>query len=91
MRVQFVNISKEQSILLFDLHHIITDGVSQIILKDEFLSLSSGKELSSIRLQYKDYSEWQNSAEQQELMRRQEMYWIDLYSNDIPVLNLPND
>ena len=76
---------------MVDLHHIITDGTSQGILGAEFVALYTGEELPSLKIQYKDYVGWLNSSEQQELIKQQEAYWLNLFSDDLPVLNLKTD
>ncbi|NOQ24125.1 MAG: amino acid adenylation domain-containing protein, partial [Bacteroidales bacterium] len=91
LRVSKVNIKGESSLLMIDMHHIISDGVSQAILEQEFQRLYSGEELVPLSLQYKDYSEWQNSEEQQIKVKEQEDYWVRKFDDEIPVLNLPTD
>jgi amino acid adenylation domain-containing protein len=81
----------KKCILLVDMHHIITDGVSLEILTKEFMNLCAGEELKPLRLQYKDYSEWKNSKKQKERIKRQEAYWLRLFSDEIPALQLPTD
>jgi len=78
---------------MVDMHHIISDGVSHVILTNEFRQLYAGigKALPPLRLQYKDYSQWQNSREQKDLIKEQEAYWLAMFSDEIPVLNLPTD
>jgi len=80
-------------ILFIDMHHIITDGTSQEILKKEFLEIYATPELefSPLRLQYKDYSEWQNSKIQKTILQIQQNYWYKEFPGELPVLNLPND
>ncbi|NIM13188.1 MAG: amino acid adenylation domain-containing protein, partial [Candidatus Aminicenantes bacterium] len=86
-------ISGENYILLLDMHHVITDGSSQGILAKEFAVLYTNpeEELPSLRLQYKDFSEWQNSREQRELVSGQKAYWTKEFSDELPVLDLPTD
>ncbi|NOQ24952.1 MAG: amino acid adenylation domain-containing protein, partial [Bacteroidales bacterium] len=91
LRVAIVNIKGEDSLLMIDMHHIISDGASHVTLEKEFQALLSGEELAPLPLQYKDYSEWQNSKEQQELIKNQEQYWLTKFEGEIPVLNLPID
>jgi len=80
-------------VLLVDMHHIITDGTSNGILTDEFTALYEGKggALSQLRLQYKDYAQWQNSEIQRAIIKEQETYWKRMYGEEVPVLNLPTD
>ncbi len=96
-RTAFINVvhvghvKSSHSVLFFVMHHLVTDGISYEILKNEFMALYSGKELSPLKLQYKDYAEWWNSEEQQELIKRQESYWLKTFSGELPVLKLPTD
>ncbi|MCP4149902.1 MAG: AMP-binding protein, partial [bacterium] len=77
--------------MMLDMHHIITDGTSQKVLLNDFLTIHAEKSLPTLKLQYKDYAEWQNSREQKELVKQQEQYWKDRLSGELPVLNLPTD
>jgi amino acid adenylation domain-containing protein len=92
-RVGVINAGEKKHLLLIDMHHIITDEISRNILVKEFTALYSkpGEALPELKLQYKDYAEWQKRVEYQELIRRQEFYWIQSFSDKLPVLNLPTD
>ena len=61
------------------------------ILSRRIQALYKGEDLPPLKLQYKDYSQWQNSAEQQQLIKQQEAYWLKEFAGEIPVLNLPID
>ncbi|MCP4151899.1 MAG: amino acid adenylation domain-containing protein, partial [bacterium] len=78
-------------ILILDMHHIIADGTSIRVFEKEFMALYSGEELEPPKVQYKDYSEWQNSEPVKEEIREQEDYWLKQYVGELPVLNLPYD
>ncbi|WP_337194240.1 amino acid adenylation domain-containing protein, partial [Paenibacillus sp. OT2-17] len=80
-----------QHLLMLDMHHIVSDGVSMGVLTDEFVRLYDGEELSPMRIQYKDYAVWQQSEAHQEWMQRQEAYWLDTFRGELPVLDLPTD
>ena len=90
-RPPLLRVGLVRGVLMLDMHHIVSDGTSHGILEREFMSFLAGKELPGLRLQYKDYARWQNSEEQQALVRRQESYWLRRFTGDIPVLNLPAD
>ncbi|MCP5108811.1 MAG: polyketide synthase, partial [bacterium] len=81
----------EKKILLVDIHHIISDGISNNILINEFTDLYPGKKLPRPRLQYRDFSQWQNGPGQKEFIRRQKTYWMREFSDEIPTLHLPTD
>ncbi|EHS57413.1 non-ribosomal peptide synthetase, partial [Paenibacillus sp. Aloe-11] len=80
-----------QHLLMLDMHHIVSDGVSMGVLTDEFVRLYDGEELSPMRIQYKDYAVWQQGEAHQEWMQRQESYWLDTFRGELPVLDLPTD
>ncbi|MCP4151916.1 MAG: non-ribosomal peptide synthetase, partial [bacterium] len=77
--------------LLMDMHHIITDATSQEILTKELFALNAGENLPPLKLQYRDYAEWQNNAKQKHALKQQEEYWIKKYTGEYPILELPLD
>ena len=77
--------------LLVDMHHIIADGVSHDVLVRDFTALYNGEELIPLRIQYRDFSEWQNNPRQKEAVKQQEAYWLKAFAGEIPLLNLPLD
>ncbi|MDQ1350459.1 MAG: Non-ribosomal peptide synthetase [Acidobacteriota bacterium] len=91
MRAGLIKTGERKHVLMVDMHHIITDGASDNILKKEFISLYSGKELPPLQFQYKDYSEWRRSRKIKEYLKRQEAYWLKEFAGEIPLLNLPID
>jgi amino acid adenylation domain-containing protein len=90
IRVGLVKISDQSHLLMVDLHHIISDGVSHKILVKDFMNLYNKKELTELRLQYKDYSEWQNKGKQTR-MANQRDFWKQEFSEEINVFDLPSD
>ncbi|MGG4499325.1 amino acid adenylation domain-containing protein, partial [Paenibacillus polymyxa] len=80
-----------QHVLMLDMHHIVSDGVSMGVLTNEFVRLYDGEQLAPLRIQYKDYAVWQQSETHQEWMQRQEAYWLDTFRGELPVLDLPTD
>lgn len=91
LRAAAVKTMDEKLLMVVDMHHIISDGVSHDVLERDFMALYRGEELPPLRIQYKDYSEWQNSDIQKERMKQQESYWLNQFSGQLPVLNLPLD
>ncbi len=68
-----------EHMMMVDMHHIISDGVSIGILMKEFADCCEGKELPPVAVQYKDYSEWQKDIEQQSRLKKQEAYWLNTF------------
>ncbi|WP_425414250.1 condensation domain-containing protein, partial [Paenibacillus taiwanensis] len=91
LRVGLVEIAAGHHLLLFDMHHIVSDGVSMAILVDEFTRLYSGEQLVPLRIQYKDYVEWLKMDEQQERLKHQEAYWLNTLHGELPLLELPTE
>ncbi len=91
MRGRLLKVSDKEHLLLVDVHHIIADGVSVSILLKEFSQLYEGNNLPELKLQYKDFSAWQNNVFGTPEMRAQEEYWRSKLSLDIPELELPTD
>jgi hypothetical protein len=82
---------EDKYLLMVDMHHIITDGVSLAVLIKEFLTLYSGSELPGLKLQYKDYSEWQINQMTRGKIKNQEEYWLKRFQGEIPTLQMPTD
>jgi len=91
LRVELIKVGENLHYLLFDMHHIISDGTSLGILSREFVSLYAGIELDNLKIQYKDFSEWQYKLLKSDRILEQEKYWIEQFSEEIPLLNLPLD
>ncbi|MCP4215422.1 MAG: amino acid adenylation domain-containing protein, partial [bacterium] len=93
MRAGLIRLAEEEHILMADLHHIINDAVSQGILIRDFMTFYSGGQLPPLKLNYTDYSEWQNSLNHDgvTIMDSQEAYWLEQFEGDCPVLELPID
>jgi amino acid adenylation domain-containing protein len=74
-RVGIIHLVNE-SVLMFDFHHIIIDGKSAMILFKEFRNLYDEQILMKNTFQYKDYSEIQQSKEWEIMIEEQKKYWI---------------
>ncbi|WP_170213757.1 non-ribosomal peptide synthetase [Vibrio tasmaniensis] len=81
----------EKSYLLFDIHHILTDGYSLLRLFTEWEELYYGNYLPKETLQYRDYALWLASDRGQDYLIEQEAYWLKLYADKPALPNLPTD
>ncbi|QOR34872.1 amino acid adenylation domain-containing protein [Clostridium sp. 'deep sea'] len=90
-RAKLVKLANEKYLLMFDMHHIVSDGVSLSIIMNELTKHYQGVELPAIKLQYKDYSVWQNKILESQAMKKHEEFWLSKFNDEIPVLNLPTD
>ncbi|MCP5108912.1 MAG: amino acid adenylation domain-containing protein, partial [bacterium] len=92
LRVGLLKLMEEKHLLIYDMHHIISDATSFQIFIGEFMSLFAGMELPTVmRIQYKDFTVWQNSLKESGVLKKQEEYWLNVFSGDIPTLNLSTD
>ncbi|MGE5339957.1 MAG: amino acid adenylation domain-containing protein, partial [Candidatus Omnitrophota bacterium] len=91
-RVGLIKTSDSRYVLLVDMHHIVSDGTSHHVLARDFLTLYSGKHLSSKRLQYSDYCQWQERLLQSGSMTSHETYWAQRLAAPLPeAIRLPVD
>jgi amino acid adenylation domain-containing protein len=90
-RVGLIKKERNKYILMVDMHHIISDGTSIGVLVREFGGLYGKGILPPARIQYKDFSEWQNSKKEREILITQERYWLKEFAGEVPVLHLSLD
>ncbi|WP_068774982.1 type I polyketide synthase [Paenibacillus sp. FJAT-26967] len=91
IRALFVRIEPEKHVLFMDMHNIVSDGASMNVFIKEFSDLYAGKDLPPLRIQYKDFAEWQHLLLSGDVIRKQEEYWMNQFRHNIPVLNMPYD
>ena len=91
MRAGLIEVEPARHVLVVDMHHIISDGVSENILMKDLSLLYAGNEPEPLSVQYKDYAVWQQSDIQKRNIESQEAYWLDQFRDDIPVLEMPAD
>ena len=90
-RIKLVNIAESQHVFMLEMHHIITDGTSMAIFIQDLLSLYAGQELPPLRLQYKEYSQWQQGLLTEGKFKKYEDYWLEQFPGEFPVLNMITD
>ncbi|WP_271725743.1 lichenysin non-ribosomal peptide synthetase LicA [Bacillus paralicheniformis] len=90
MRAGLVRLADGRHVLLFDMHHLVSDGVSISIILNELAALYRGEELPEPNLHYKDYAFWQRT-QAQEGFQKEEAYWQSVFAGELPVLQLITD
>ena len=90
-RVGLIKQNRKHHILMIDMHHIISDGMSVDLIAADFFDLYAGMELPALPIQYKDYVVWQNETERQQEIQKQEDYWMKVFAKEVIPLELPND
>lgn len=91
IRVGLIESGENEYIFLVDMHHIISDGTSLGLMIKEFMDLYEGNRLPSLDIQYIDYAEWQRQEKVKMLLKQQETFWLNMFSGEIPILDLPYD
>ncbi len=79
-------------IVLFDIHHIIADGLALKIFFEEFMDLYFNRIEKEGTIQFKDYAQWWwRSNVRGEKYNKQKAYWINNFNTQFVELNLPTD
>ena len=97
LRCKVQCLGDEEHIVLFTMHHIISDGWSAGVLVREvtvlYEAFAEGRPspLPELSIQYADYAVWQRSWLQGEALETQLSYWRAQLENLPPVLELPAD
>lgn len=91
MRAHLLIIGEDKQVLVLDFHHIIFDGYSMDVFTDEIIALYQGNKFEELTLQYKDYAQWQTRLSETPYLKKQEEFWLDVYSKPLRPLDLPVD
>ncbi len=94
LRGVLIDTGQDRHLLMVDMHHIISDGLSAYVLVKDFMSSFCEKESPAfLRLQYRDYSEWQNRQKKKDVkvFKKQEQFWLGIFYENVPLLDLPLD
>ncbi|MGM1047661.1 MAG: amino acid adenylation domain-containing protein [Bacillota bacterium] len=91
LRAGLLRLNEEDHLLLLDVHHIITDGVSSGLLVNELSQLYAGQALPELRVQYSDYAVWQEAGFANAAYVEHERYWMNVFEGKLSVLELPTD
>jgi hypothetical protein len=97
LRVQLLLLDTNDHLLLFTLHHILTDGWSTTLFMKEVAALYKAhldglpSPLPELPIQYADFAVWQRDRSQAEALDLQIAYWKKQLGGKIPVLDLPSD
>ena len=84
-------------VLYINMHHIISDGWSVIVLNKEVLSAyrlllqEQTPTPSPLALQYKDVAVWQKENQTASHLLEHEQFWKRVFADGVPVLALPTD
>jgi amino acid adenylation domain-containing protein/non-ribosomal peptide synthase protein (TIGR01720 family) len=97
IRVQWIQMGKEDWVFLCTMHHIISDGWSMDIFIKEWLALyeeavsGTPATLSPLPVQYADFAMWQREWLREDVLEQQLQFWKGQLVGELPVLQLPTD
>jgi hypothetical protein len=97
VRARLLRLNAEECVLIFTMHHIISDGWSMGVLVNEIAALYQSyvdgqpSPLAELPVQYADFAEWQREWLTKENLERQLQYWKQQLRGELPVLELPTD
>ncbi|ACU60866.1 non-ribosomal peptide synthetase [Chitinophaga pinensis] len=96
-RASLIQLEAERYIFVFCIHHIISDGWSQGVIGKEisaiYNALIAGRtpELSTLSVQYKDYTGWHSRLLEGQFGEEAKHYWSKRFDKPAPWLNMPAD
>lgn len=96
-RITLVKIEDEVHRVLINMHHIISDGWSKMVLEREYeviyeaLIKDQPVVLEPLNFQYKDYSAWQKTMLDGGYWENHKNYWHTKMAPELPVIELPLD
>ncbi|HEY9284478.1 MAG TPA: condensation domain-containing protein, partial [Pyrinomonadaceae bacterium] len=97
VRATLLRLGAAEHVVLFTMHHIVSDGWSMEVLVGEVAALygafTRGEEspLAELRVQYADYALWQRGRLEGKALEEQLAYWRAQLADAPPLLELPTD
>src|SRR6185369_458489 len=97
VRAQLLTLGADDHVLLFTIHHVISDGWSMGVLFREIGAIYEAfankkpSPLPELPIQYADYAVWQREWLAGETLENQIAYWKTKLAGAPPTLNLPTD
>ncbi|MHC5720469.1 MAG: condensation domain-containing protein, partial [Nostoc sp.] len=97
LRATLVHLSEVEYVMMFTMHHIVSDGWSMGILIQEVAALYEAfckgqpSPLPELPIQYADFAIWQRQWLQGQVLEAQLVYWQKQLGSSLPVLQLPTD
>ncbi|MEO1626818.1 MAG: amino acid adenylation domain-containing protein, partial [Bacteroidota bacterium] len=94
-RFELLQVQEEEYLLVFVIHHIVSDGWSMEVIARELLQLYGQSmelldgTLPSLDIQYKDFAAWQRANLSEGEWTAQQEFWYGQFQGEIPVLQLP--
>ncbi|HJR08608.1 MAG TPA: non-ribosomal peptide synthase/polyketide synthase [Pyrinomonadaceae bacterium] len=97
IRITLLRLDADEFILLFTMHHIVSDGWSAgVLIRDltaiyEAYAAGLPSPLPELPIQFADFAHWQREWLQGDALEHRLSYWRRQFGDGLPVLNLPTD
>lgn len=97
MRAKLLRLGEQDHVLLFVMHHIISDGWSMGVFVSEMAGLyqaftkNETSPLAELPIQYADYASWQRRYLKDEVLENELDFWRTHLAGEIVPLDLPTD
>jgi hypothetical protein len=97
LRASLLKLAAQEHVMLFTMHHIISDGWSMgVLIKEvsvlyEAYSRGEASPLAELEVQYADYAVWQREWLRGEVLEEQLGYWREQLKGVAEVLEMPTD
>ncbi|HKV34449.1 MAG TPA: amino acid adenylation domain-containing protein [Pyrinomonadaceae bacterium] len=97
IRALLLRLRSEEHVLILTMHHIVSDGWSQGVLKTELGALYEAgingrrSPLPELSIQYADFAQWQRGWLKDDELDRQLAYWRKQLTGASPSVDLPNN
>ncbi|MBP3597342.1 MAG: amino acid adenylation domain-containing protein [Clostridia bacterium] len=89
LKVKILYLTNGHTMLLVNMHHIISDGTSMQILLDEFCKLYNNEELPKIKFTYKDFINYEQYFSGSTQYHQNKTFWLNEFKDEVPTLNFP--
>ncbi|MDC8004732.1 amino acid adenylation domain-containing protein [Aureisphaera galaxeae] len=96
LRMGLIQLSENEYIFHYNMHHIISDGKSKELLSRDVMTAyeayRTGQEpkLPALKIQYKDYAAWQLQQLESESFKEHQSFWKQHLAGELPFLDLPS-
>ncbi|MEO5346140.1 MAG: amino acid adenylation domain-containing protein [Magnetococcus sp. YQC-9] len=96
LRLSVIRLAHDLNRLVLTAHHMLIDGLSIVVmLRELFAGYTALRDLKTLDLPppmpWADYLRWRENADRSEAMRAHEAFWLALFPDPLPVLELPWD
>ncbi|MCR4913569.1 MAG: AMP-binding protein, partial [Lactobacillus sp.] len=84
-RVRYIRCSDKNDYLFFDIHHLISDGRSQVIFMELLKNIYEGRLGPKNKYQYKEYAHWLNTRN----WEKERNYWETALKSSVDKIQIP--